>query len=447
MSRTRDKSVPGSAVFARVLRRKDGTGTPEYRNTTITWSDRDVMTDVVTPGFARRSASGEIINNPVVRLRSNFLDQGSSARDAGPVMEVAYSHYIQIVPSAQSIIDHSYVKSKISRAESAAVTAAYASVNETQVSSLVELGELRETISFLMNPLRGMVNLTKRANKWLDKAEAKQAMHTQRLARYYKNLVVWERRSPKRRGKRPQPPAPLKLPGFKVRERTVRDIPSFWLAYRYGLMPLIYSFQDIQKALSAPKDGPPRETSRKRADESLSHLFDSWPAARNQPVVDGRFNVDYKAAITGKVESRAGVLYVPDVSVQARWGLQLNRVPAALYELIPLSFVADWFWTGSQAYDAVTAHFRAQKVLAAWVTTKATIDVDTYDVWSPANGSSTCTPSTRKTGRLQIDYWTRRPASLSDVEVQLRVKLNTERVADGLSLIHNFIASRGKSVR
>ena len=64
---------------------------------------------------------------------------------------------------------------------------------------------------------------------------------------------------------------------------------------------------------------------------------------------------DHKVSWTVTSTARAGVLYEYTATLSNQLGLQLHQIPAALWEGIPLSFVADWFWTGSTAYQALTA--------------------------------------------------------------------------------------------
>ena len=112
----------------------------------------------------------------------------------------------------------------------------------------------------------------------------------------------------------------------------------------------------------------------------------------------------------------------------------------ALYEAIPLSFVTDWFHNGADAYDALTAEFRALKILGAWVVT--TIDYEcefAQDVVPLTPGASVSNGA--MTGTTRGQWKIRKLASLSDIRVQTRVDLNSKRVADGLALIHSFLAT------
>ena len=139
---------------------------------------------------------------------------------------------------------------------------------------------------------------------------------------------------------------------------------------------------------------------------------------------------------------RAGVLYNVDASLLTQLGIQWNRVPMALYEAIPLSFVTDWFHNGAQVYDALTAEFRSKGILGSWVTTRIDFDVQYMDVYFPsatngdANGRSILTVSGTKRER--------KLTSGSDVKFSFTADLNLKRVADGLALCYTLLATARK---
>lgn len=143
---------------------------------------------------------------------------------------------------------------------------------------------------------------------------------------------------------------------------------------------------------------------------------------------------------TAKVTSRAGVLYAADWSIPRQLGLQLHKVPATLYEVIPLSFVADWFWNGADYYRALTAEFRAQGILGAWVTTTVNYDYTYQLVASPNDSNTTCSPG--GTTVVGSGTWKRRrKVNVSDAKLGFQVELSTKRVADALALSFNMLAT------
>ena len=206
----------------------------------------------------------------------------------------------------------------------------------------------------------------------------------------------------------------------------------------------MYTFQGIQKNLQdqieKSQTHPPRATARGKWEEGLPSQLSSLDTGLG--VGNVIFPVQRVIEAPGsKVEARAGVLYVPQLDWRTRWGVHLHYVPVALYEAIPLSFVADWFYTGSDAYKALTAHLRAVKILGSWVSSQASVSGNLVDNLSATQGA-VASPMRRAFAKFELDYRRRRITSLTDVSVQAKIDLNAFRVADGLALISQFIHGR-----
>jgi len=111
--------------------------------------------------------------------------------------------------------------------------------------------------------------------------------------------------------------------------RAFRSIGNAWLMYRYGLMPLIYSLKDISKVYSRSTcitDRAFRTISPESSDPSL-------PASGGYTLRTESGTISVRAVVTCKYSSRA-------MSLAQKIGI--NPFSTA-WELIPFSFVADWF--------------------------------------------------------------------------------------------------------
>lgn len=393
----------------------------------------DTMVDEVTPKFRSRSKGGEIVVNPMTKINHTseaVLCPWWRSRTTSEGVYFNYNEAQAHTGPSDRVWAEPAVVAEIDRQETLAATSAYAGVGEADLSTLTELAELKETIGFLMSPLKKMVDITRKTANYVNRRKRFEEGFAARLAR-------WERKNPKRRG---SIPVKGKGPTLRLGNFKVTDIPSAWLAYRYAIMPLIYTFQDIQKHLDR-EIYPSRQTSRGRS----SGIVDLSTNPAFTPARSGFGSVNYRHKRGGraKVTSRGGVLYVPDWSVNRQLGLQLHQLPAAAYEVIPLSFVADWFYNGAEAYQAITAELRAQEILASWVTT--TIEYEyTYSLESVAlDAESACHPG-GQTVRCHGTWKRRRKASFSDVGVRARVSLNANRVADAFALITTILANARK---
>lgn len=396
----------------------------------------DVMTDVVVPGFKKAQERGNVFINPMERIRTY-----GTAPECPWWRQRSTSHGVYYNYEARQgycgVNDRpwteSLVREEIDRNEALAITAAYAAVGQADLETLTELAELKETIGFLLSPAKKMVEVTRRVRDYVTRYDRWKTAFQKRIER-------WERKDPRHRGARPVPRAPrARLGRFEM-----TDIPSAWLAYRYAIMPLIYSYQDIQKHLTRT-DYPERVTAR--AKESGSVSLDTDPPW-NRAGDDGWGSIQYRHVRSGnaKVTCRAGVLYTADWSLSRQLGFQLHRVPATAYEVIPLSFVADWFHNGMDVYNGLTAELRAQKILGSWVTTKVEYDYSYQVEASPLDSESTC--ASGLTCFVGSGSWVRRrETSLADVKFRFRVDLNTKRIVDALALASTYLATamkRGK---
>lgn len=399
---------------------------------------KDVMHDEVIKGFARKSNDGEVFVNPMERLKTVGdapLCPYWQQRQIGPSIWYSYNPIQGYVGVNDQPWAESPVLKEIVRNEALAVTEAYAKVGAADLETLTELAELKETLSFMASPVKKMAAVTRRVSDYVSRRKRWEDAFAQRLER-------WNKRNPKHRG-----PQPVKSQGprAKIGRIEATDIPSAWLAYRYAIMPLIYSFQDLQEHLSRAIY-PERVTSRAKESSDVS-LVTSPPWTIAGGTEFGSIQYRHSRSGNAKVTSWAGVLYVADWSLQRQLGIQLHRIPATMYEVIPLSFVADWFHNGMDVYNALTASLRSQEILGAWVTTKVEYDFVYNLAAEPLDPQSTCYPGS--TCYVGSGTWTRRkPVSLADVKFKFRTELNAKRIVDALALSSTLLATamkRGKA--
>lgn len=432
MLRTRDKSRVVTIEGQESEYGADGTLSWGPRSTSSSVVSTDVMVDVVTKGFKRSSARGEIINSPMTRHVENCNVNSSQ----GVIQETSGRRYTWTGQwRARGSFDpttHAKVLEKIEQLESLAITEAFANVGKPDVAVLTELAELKETLSFLASPVKQMVKLTQRFGRYLDTVKRIYERDAIRRAKWDKLPVhIQARRTP---------PPPPKLPVFNVGNWKGTDVSSAWLAYRYGLMPLIYTFQDVESLLKKRTEGSPlRATARSKEEDNVDMTSEEISQYGWGSVI---YQHTDKVLGSCKVTVRAGVLYEVDATLLTQLGVRWNRVPMALYEAIPLSFVSDWFHNGAAVYDALTAEARSGKILAAWVTAKVDFDLAFVQQYGPAisGGSASGVISETRYG----EWKRRKPASVTDVRLKLRLDLSSKRIADGLALIHTFLSTGGK---
>lgn len=436
--RVRDRSQ--TRVVTGTYRETSREGSVVYSgNQSVLVTDTDIMSDVVTPGFKTRSSRGEVVISDMEKCVGTISIPGQtwfcqgSPDDLGRRAKWEANPWLPSQVIGKDPISYPGLREAMTRVIGIATTDAAANVGKADVESLVSVAELRETIEFLSSPVKKMVSLTRRFRSWRDYRERVLAKYQARAERYAKLPE-------KIRLRRQAPEKPVIKP-FKVGDFTATDIGSAWLAYRYGLMPLIYEFEGIAKFL---REGPQpmRATARARASETFKHET-SGSSVEGDEAGTGRIRVTTEDQFRARIDVRSGFLYEVDWSIQARLGLSPSRVPATLYELIPLSFVADWFWNGASYYDALTATCRAKAILGGWSVAKVTYEYQQYRTVTAA-GPQTTVGGGSKTLVLRESgvYTIRQPRSTRDAEVHLRVALNTKRVADGFALILQLLSGR-----
>lgn len=132
----------------------------------------------------------------------------------------------------------------------------------------------------------------------------------------------------------------------KLKCKNYEDIVSSWLEYRYGWRTLWYDIQDINEVISKLESFESKFHTQYAQDiDSSSVTYTNEVSARlpNNYVV-GKFWVE--TFETAKISNRgivAGKLSPP--SFQA-------NVAVTAWELIPFSFVIDWFWSVGAAINA-----------------------------------------------------------------------------------------------
>lgn len=430
MTRTRDKTTSTPFVdYERTWR--NGSLLTEVVSDSGTVKHYDVMTDVVAKHFKKRSATGEVLIHPMSKLRSQteiYSGIGLFAQWNGNA-STPHANYVMRWQRDQSTYRFGsvlpvQVLSAIEKTEGLAITEAYARVGSPDVATLTELAELRETLQFLASPLKQLTKLTKRYYSHVNAYRRSEQSFKKALAR-------WERLPISKQKKRPKPKP--RRPKFSWGKWSVDDVASLWLAYRYAVMPIIYTIDDVQKHLER-SIYPERDTARAKVDDDVEYE-DEQLGTVGTPLGGGTYAKDVRFKITAQIVSRAGVLYTPDWSISRQLGFQWNRVPMALYEAIPLSFVTDWLHNAASYYDALTAECRSAKILGAWVTSHVIMQRTVERKFRSGNPNMSVSSSYIMCARETSSYKVRRKVTLADARLALRVEMNAKRIADAFALV------------
>lgn len=316
-------------------------------NFPVVTGSKKSMTDVVIPNFHKRSAAGEIFINRMSSFSSKREIEFSSrayhipyapsvpapSRKCGYdyqlINEVSSPYALNVIGSQ---VGHLNVDIGVQNLINLAGTSASANIDSPTFDGAVFIGELRETIGYFRNPLSAF------------------------------NKVVEDARHWKRRKR-------------KLDHKTTAEyISDNWLSYRYSIRPIVNDVRNAAEAVARTvlDNEPLRKTARGTASET------------GQSYSAGSVGfVDYETTTSKTVTARAGVLYELSRSPNT-FGVGTERLAIVGWELIPFSFVADWFFNVGTFIEAITP-VAGVKRLGSW-TTVATEETTTRSSWWERGG-------------------------------------------------------------
>lgn len=289
------------------------------------------FTDVVIPGYHARSAKGEIFNNPMSSSKTErSVEMGTftggwhyKKSDTGH--RHCSDYYRESVSGAPGALNahgvpvgHLGHDINVQNLIDDAGTQAYAAIDNPTFDGGVFIAELRETISFVRNPLRAF-------NDALEEVRVR------------KNRTSSGR---------------SKILGSFLRDN--------WLSYRYGFRPIVMDIEDAAVAVAQTvlNEKPKRKTARGSSSDNQRKT--------SSGSVSGDSRYDHQTETSTSIEVRAGVLYEffrsPDT-----FGTDWVRAPVAAWEAIPYSFVVDRFFNVGSFIEAIVPKAGIRH-LSAWTT-------------------------------------------------------------------------------
>lgn len=301
---------------------------------------QETMYDIVTPGYQSLVNRGVIINNPMTHVRTSAVHTDCSFTDTYNTQPYGafndqWVHSGVCVPR-QTPQAMPSVTTNCGDKAAGAINRAYADVNEGTAQLLVDIAELSKTYTMLKNPFREALNLVRKTRKVLS-GKTLRAM----IAR-----------------------------GKKVYGGTrLPDAASgVYLEWRYGWNPLLRSIDDTCHAIAENMNQTKRRFTGRGYASGEDHQSKSAVSYWN-PLSCSNGGMKNEA-ITDKsqrVTWRAGVLAEGYLSSASNLGVSFADVPSTAWELVPYSFVVDWF---VGVGDWISAHRPTPgfSYLASWLT-------------------------------------------------------------------------------
>lgn len=311
------------------------------------------MQDVVTPRFTELSAKGHIINSPMTSVKRTNTENMFTQ-----YVDYSYGYMAQCdpVPADKTWIDvqlldygtrpSSHILSGdyglpdipsnkldtdfISTMRTQAVSKAWASATLNEAEVLVQIGESEKTVASLVSIFKRFIKIIK----------------------ILKTGKLWK----------------LKL------EFTPKELADRYMELRYALRPLLYDLVGNIAALNH-EAGELNDRLTFRSFVLESENSEDVSTVTHQTVTNSVATWKKLYELTRladrKVEVRAGVLTeLETLSKLPVWGFA-NPVEA-VWELVPFSFIVDWFFTVGDTIAAWTPLY-GLKQLASWVVTTDTV--------------------------------------------------------------------------
>jgi len=427
--RTRTKSVPPTYQNGQEGGYRPSTGswsgTPSNVSVKLTF-DESSMRDWPTKQFKKLQGEGRLIVTSMIQDRTAAtVIPSSNYKVFNPVANTGYQRVNQwgseMLGFGVRVGDSNMVSDEAHRLRTLAITECFASVAEPDVETLVSVAEARETLEFLRNPFEKALKLTRRWRRWTD-------MKQRDLVNHQNALDRWSRRRQK------GPPPVLRNRGaFVVGKVSGHDIPSAWLAYRYGLMPLVYDIQGVMKAFDRKLGRIVRQTYRARRESTGSVLY---------TVTSGPYSwsdiYEYNTTATWSVVVRAGCVAEYEATRAQTLGLHWSYLPSAAWEVVTLSFVADWFLNIGDYLKAISVSARAD-IKTAWAVTETT-----WNLMTEMSGRCTTAPNVMQYDKAPVCSYvnsrkSRDPISGASVGVTRQFAMNTKRYIDAAALLSNLL--------
>lgn len=290
--------------------------------------------DVLTPNYRKRSRAGEMITNPFRSLLEQQTTSGTFfagvaiANSCGaPVLHQsfdisgpeAYWRYSSFEPSLRVARPILLSSADIAAAQTVASTAAWEKSNFHSADVLVDIAEFSKTLRMLRDPIQSGSALFRKI----------------------------------RSGKR------------GAKDVNVNDVVdyanSLWLQYRYGIRPLVKSVQGVVKALETYRNV------RRRTHRGSYSLKSTNSTSGSVPGTIISFN--YQISDSDEVSIRTGLVIDEIISLGQELGVDGAGMLQLPWELVPFSFVADWFANTNHFLGAIVPYL-TKNPLSSWITTR-----------------------------------------------------------------------------
>jgi hypothetical protein len=217
----------------------------------------------------------------------------------------------------------------------------------------------------------------------------------------------------------------LKLPKNVFKFKRLKDLSNVWLEARYGWRTFLYDLRNLQELIDTYND----KTRSRNSERVFQKSEDTWTEVEES--ANGYFYFESKRVVKRSISLTGSV--IADITIPK---LQANPILTA-WELVPLSFVVDWFVSVGKAL-AAASFLTFQTDYSASGGYKIELDVH----WSrkpvnyPVTGSVTQVygGTDEQYFDLEINLERRHPCNVP-LTPHLTLNLNTLKILDLVGLV------------
>nr|UJQ85694.1 MAG: hypothetical protein 1 [Leviviridae sp.] len=376
------------------------------------------MTDVVTPEYRQLSRLGKIVNSPMSSMKSasqcsitdefvsmgpgmiNIVTQTQGSISGGTYQEryivsIRYPMSVRSYGLQEGVFD-SYLSSVMPnsiRNYDAQVNTAFQKAYEAEADLALAIAEFKKTASHLAGTVLRLHGIVKAIKSGKFSKLAPQAYRR------------WKKDGP-----------------ISSVSNVFLDA---WLEARYAWRPLILDVQAAYQYLSKPNGLTPRRTFRDfDQDEITGSISNSTTVGSYSYVLNG--------SLTRIRSTRAGILTEIDLGMSALRDLGFLNPAGVAWELVPYSFVIDWFVNVAGFLQLANPN-SGVKVLSSWVTS-----VCEYSFTASVECTHIPTATTKNLNYSGLVVYRTRTPNVSPSFINFDVNLDVYKLVDAIALLRRF---------
>lgn len=319
--------LPGNAIYALTQTGPTVNSSGNIWYTHPSYWEGKTVNDVVTPGFRQLQQAGQYTNTPMSSLeltRINVTGTHTYTEKIGG-RNSRYDFSNLLPPSHQGNLYPSVVVS-LPDLEIECANEVVDKALQQNVMTLVDLAEIDKTYALIADAVHMTVKVL-RSPTQIPKVLSKfKKMKPNKVFRYSSLRTV--------------------AAGAK---ELIDTSGNLWLQWHYGVMPLMFSIEGAIKTYNAlveaaKKQPPTPQTYRSKRSTSGSAKGVVTVNITTTPSWSVNIYDTYTRNVDRTIKVRCGLVSTYKPCLESMASVQLRDLPATVYELIPFSFVVDWFW-------------------------------------------------------------------------------------------------------